>query len=483
MNKMISVLAVFGLCVSMVFGQLAVDTKDTAGGTLAVVGGAGTWTNLAAYTNDAGYITDAPSDDTQYIRFDATWQPLALPSESDPVWDSQKDNYATTNWVLNQGYTTNSGNAVLANDNVFTGASNSFNEVSADLISSLDDTGLSIVFDQSISQSISGGNDNGLFIYGGGQSLNIDANMLPTAGSTPNIGMSGDVGRWGNLYVTGADLISGVISSDATEGTQIVNYQTMTNWVEGGGGGWDGVYRDSSDLKMVDLTTGKFYNENEFGADVWSVDFLNRQLGQNSSMTLDWGTKTLSTNLAGGGVLVWMSEGTATTGTEIVNYQTMTGMGYLNRSIETSTGDIGLQFEGEAKYYVGAGYLSVGDGTGLSLQWSISTLKDDANGVWKSEGTATNGNEIVNYQTMTNWVATAKPIRVGTHSAAGEIKTNEFATAMSATPQVTANFGESIGELAQIEILSTSTTDFTYQIRTGAGIATNAWTIRYIAGE
>jgi len=128
---------------------------------------------------------------------------------------------------------------------------------------------------------------------------------------------------------------------------------------------------------------------------------------------------------------------------------------------------------------------TVDAGPTLSATGSIVRVHTDLqiDGIGTVARTATNGTEIVNYQAMTNYVATAKSTRVGTHSAAGILKTNTFATAMTATPQVSANFGESIGELAQIEVLTASTSNFTYQIRTGAGIATNAWTISYIAGE
>ena len=121
-----------------------------------------------------------------------------------------------------------------------------------------------------------------------------------------------------------------------------------------------------------------------------------------------------------------------------------------------------------------------------SLDYANGILKDDptAFDVWEVEGTANDTTEIVNYQTMTNHLATeffigGYQIESGTHSAAGLVKTNTFSLAKEKGPIVTATLKGNIGELAAIEVLTETASLFTYQIRVSTGIVATAHTINW----
>lgn len=54
-------------------------------------------------------------------------------------------------------------------------------------------------------------------------------------------------------------------------------------------------------------------------------------------------------------------------------------------------------------------------------------------------------------------------------------------TAFSGPPGVACVFAEAVGELAQIEVLSVTTTNFTYQLRSASGIVTDGWHVKWLA--
>jgi len=67
----------------------------------------------------------------------------------------------------------------------------------------------------------------------------------------------------------------------------------------------------------------------------------------------------------------------------------------------------------------------------------------------------------------------------GLAESAGAVK--EVVTNIGGRAAITCAWAEEIGQLAQVEILSVSATNFTYQIRSGSGIVTNAWKIFWTA--
>jgi len=114
---------------------------------------------------------------------------------------------------------------------------------------------------------------------------------------------------------------------------------------------------------------------------------------------------------------IWQSEGTATNGEQIVNYQTMVAQGYGTGDMKADgsvpmTGSLDMSDEDIlALNHIWAGgftaiqiperSLTGTDGQG-TLSWGTRNLF----GPWKVDNTATNGTEIVNYQTMTNVLTT-----------------------------------------------------------------------------
>ena len=147
-----------------------------------------------------------------------------------------------------------------------------------------------------------------------------------------------------------------------------------------------------------------------------------------------------------GGVLnediaIWQSEGTATTGVQIVNYQTMTNQGFAAlASTNTFTGDntfsgtvIAGVITNSGGAWVDLSNAKLGDGAVTSLNygssllmngaftsvdWANRQLKDSGGttvldwdtyalaGTWTVAGTAATGTQIVNYETATNLIAT-----------------------------------------------------------------------------
>jgi len=80
---------------------------------------------------------------------------------------------------------------------------------------------------------------------------------------------------------------------------------------------------------------------------------------------------------------------------------------FLYDSSWTSSVDWDYRFLYDSNWYssVDWGNRCLYDGMGnTSVDWNAQTLKDDS-GVWTSEGTATGGEQIVNYQTMASYVA------------------------------------------------------------------------------
>jgi len=67
----------------------------------------------------------------------------------------------------------------------------------------------------------------------------------------------------------------------------------------------------------------------------------------------------------------------------------------------------------------------------------------------------------------------------GTSSVAGSTK--EIVTTLPENPIIQLTLAESIGELAQVEVLTATMTNFTYQIRTASGIVTNGWAVNWTA--
>lgn len=173
---------------------------------------------------------------------------------------------------------------------------------------------------------------------------------------------------------------------------------------------FDGAFYDSSDYKQMDLTAGKLYNEAEYGANKYSVDWVNRILADDSVTTLDWGQGILSSVFG----QPWTVGGLADTGNEIVNYAAMTN--YVLGDIVGTDGykrfNITLgRYYNEQEY--GAGIYTVDlltqtfyDGSGnqasdYTMAWAGRTLY----GQWYLDTDATMGQQVVNYQTMAGYVS------------------------------------------------------------------------------
>jgi len=155
------------------------------------------------------------------------------------------------------------------------------------------------------------------------------------------------------------------ISNDADAGQEIVNYQTMANYV--GESGMPTLAEVLAVGRAADAT-GTILDSG--GATV-SLDLNNRCLLDGSgNTTADWGYRSLYDGM----------------GNTSVEWDTR----YLYDSSWNSSVDWGYRYL----------YDSMGN---TSVEWDAQTLRDDS-GIWTSEGTATSGEQIVNYQTMTSYI-------------------------------------------------------------------------------
>jgi hypothetical protein len=76
------------------------------------------------------------------------------------------------------------------------------------------------------------------------------------------------------------------------------------------------------------------------------------------------------------------------------------------------------------------------------------------------------------------------PVRAGTALVTGQLTSVTFDGAFSTAPVVVGTFntnGVGINQLAQIEMIESTTAGFTFQVRTGSGITTNGYGINWIA--
>jgi hypothetical protein len=273
-------------------------------------------------------------------------------------------------------------------------------------------------------------------------------------GNFVNLTLGGTtVTNWADIAVTGVPFLASnnvfsagttqafafaTITNNATTGTQIVNYQTMT-----------GMNYADKDLYNEFATSNKF-NGNIYLAHNVAL----RSLGDGAivdstgDLVMDWGNtfRTLyNTNsqqilgvsgtarptLYSAASGVWLSDGTATNGTEIVNYQTMTGMNYADKDLYNvftisnrfngliyvkTGGTIGAEGMSDEIFGIrdSSGTLAVlygpvtrqimsTNGAVVMSYAGVPVLMNDAGKIWQSEGAATQGQQIVNYQTMTNY--------------------------------------------------------------------------------
>lgn len=165
---------------------------------------------------------------------------------------------------------------------------------------------------------------------------------------------------------------SATVNTTASNGLQVVNYQSMTNWVSG-----------------------------SFATNIPNVAYTDRY-------------NVFTTSNRFGRVFTTY---TATTGFEVVNYATMAAQNYIKQgttyTVEPTLGYLSISgnpvvaWSLQSLYGVGAGVPR------LALNWYSKVLHTNdvyaGTHIWQSQGTATNGFEIVNYQTMTNVIVTLGP--------------------------------------------------------------------------
>jgi len=116
--------------------------------------------------------------------------------------------------------------------------------------------------------------------------------------------------------------------------------------------------------------------------------------------------------------------------------------------------------------------------SGSALEWNIRGLI----GRWEISNDATNGSEVVNYRVLTQLVAaavSAGPGVAGEHTGDGEVR--EVVADIPADAVIHLSFSEDVGELASLQTVFKSETNFTYVIRGGAGIITNVLGVYWTA--
>ena len=262
-----------------------------------------------------------------------------------------------------------------------------------------------------------------------------------------------------HLYIT-----NGVshVTSDAAEGTEIVNYQTMTgmnyavknlynnftslsntisgiefvNSIISGVPKSLKVNTDSSSLKLwgYDEFSGQLVNDtyiqignsilmNSYNGYTWRdisypLSITNRlNFDNNVFQSLDGADLGSAANPWAYGYV----SGEASNTTQIVNYQTMTGMNYAVTTDYNEFTAASNKFEGniivESNKWVGTSDNQIyfgSDGINLpGVYWNTDrivafenrTLLTLSANPWTVNGTANEGAEIVNYQTMTNHIA------------------------------------------------------------------------------
>jgi len=243
----------------------------------------------------------------------------------------------------------------------------------------------------------------------------------------------------------------------ATNGDEIVNYDTMVSYVAGAGGvslsadqTWTGT---NTFNKRINFGVSGYITENDFqnGLEIFDVNGVKAMLFRAAGRNLYNNVGESVLFVAGeGGTLngsygAWDYNTPATNGHNIVNYQTMTNwvtqedygdVVAANYNVFTSSN----RFNGTMYLPNGGKILAGPSGTALSspdettllnigdsdisilyagnnsADFKSAILHSAAGGVWQTDGTATNGDEIVNYQTATNLFAEVASYNVYTSS-------------------------------------------------------------------
>jgi hypothetical protein len=210
----------------------------------------------------------------------------------------------------------------------------------------------------------------------------------------------------------------------------------------------------------------------------------------------------------------------ATAGTDAVNWQTMTNQGYLTAEADTIASVLGRGDNAggaiitnlfqlwmgadSGRLQGGAGTLAAYDAAGKWIWWgdgnqrgfystnqvkvigignSVAPVLLDDDGIWLSEGTATSGEQIVNYQTMTGYVTglgyfdtnSSPTMADGTTWVFDKMQAKkEVAEEISTDTQLTLDDG------GKVYIVDTSAGDVTMSLPTNTTAATVGTDFRFI---
>jgi len=93
------------------------------------------------------------------------------------------------------------------------------------------------------------------------------------------------------------------------------------------------------------------------------------------------------------------------------------------------------------------------------------------------------GNGLVTNGWAVDWIAKLNDHFAGTATVTGLQTVVDYPAAFAIAPYPVATFAESIGEIATIEIPAYTASNFTFQVRGGAGLTTNAWTIDWLVEQ
>ena len=256
--------------------------------------------------------------------------------------------------------------------------------------------------------------NDGSYIFNSGVE---SAALQPNSSNTVSLGRSSHPFK--DLYV-----VSGHVSDDASAGTEIVNYQTLTNHLA-----------TTHDLAAV-LAAGNDAN---------NLSITN--LKSDGGTVFDWGRGSITNDSTFGDV------------TYIVD----------------SAGKWVMSWAAGARYWMGK------DGTPIiNSGFGAPPVLLSNDGIWHSEGTAVAGLDIVNYQTMTNWfTATADRGIGGTFSMVGGV-TNQvvaYGKTFATAPYPVVTIGSNATFMAVPEVTARTTTNFTFRLRGASSFVTNDWEV------
>jgi hypothetical protein len=268
----------------------------------------------------------------------------------------------------------------------------------------------------------------------------------------------------------------------ASNGIQVVNWQTLTN-----------ALATLNPQNFADRdTTNTFAAVQTFEDDI--------TLGVGDRINLGTSSRLADGILSDAGVVVWKSEGAATNGEEIVNWQTMTNQGYL------ITGGVG-SWTNLSQYNNDSGFVTQTITNGLAsiayvTNLPISTFNNDSGYLTTNDSpvmapgstwtfalanvtnSADSGTEVVNYETMTNWFdVTADRATGGAFTMVGGT-TNQvvaYGKTYDSSPYPTVSMGSNTTFMAVAEVLARTTTNFTFRLRGAGGFVTNAWEVLWHA--